>query len=154
MSSDIICSKTDFLECHVSVVLWKIFLPLFIVVGVPGNILSMVVLSSRRMCNTTTSVYLRLLAIVDTTVLLTSATREIVYYYAVIKVKTLSVFACKFYLYMNPSCIALSWCTLPIITVDRLIHVRYPIWAKAHFTRKSAVVIFFVVAFTIFAVHF
>ena len=151
--SRIICRKTDFLECHVSVFLWRTFLPLFFIVGVPGNVLSLVVLSRKRMRNTTTSVYLRLLAIVDTLVILTSASRDVAWYFGYIKVKDMSEFACKFYLYMNPNCIALSWCLLPIITIDRFIHVRYPIWAKDHCTRKTSVVTFLVLSFIIFAIH-
>ena len=154
MSSLNICRKTDFLECHVAVFLWKMFLPVFLVFGVPGNILSVVVLSRKRMRNTTTSVYLRILAIVDTTVLLISVPRQMLYYYASIKVTNLSNFSCKFYPYLTPSCIALSWCLLPVITLDRFIHVRYPIWAKEHCTRKSAVVVFLVLTLTILAINF
>ena len=152
MGLQLICRTANFPECHVAVLLWKIFLPVFFLIGVPGNILSLVVLSRKRMRNSTTSVYLRLLAIVDTTVLLIGVPRNILYYYESINVTNLSNFTCKFYLYLNPSFVAISWCLLPIITLDRFIHVRYPIWAKEHCSRKKSVIIFAVMVVTVLAI--
>ena len=153
MSSKLICEKSDFLECHAAVLLWKMFLPVFFLVGVPGNILSIVVLSRKRMRDSTTSVYLRLLAIIDTIVLLIAVPREILYYYAFIMVDRLSSFTCKFYAFLHPGFIAISWCILPVITLDRCIHVKYPVWAKEHCSKKSAVIIFLVLAATVLAIN-
>ena len=105
------------------------------------------------MCNSTTSVYLRLLAIIDTVVLLIVVPKHILYYYANIKVNKLSSCTCKLYPYLNPSFVAISWCLLPIITLDRFIHVRYPIWAKEHCSRKSAVASVLVLAVTILVLN-
>ena len=150
MSSHLICEESDFLECHAAVLLWKMFLPVFFLVGVPGNILSIVVLSRKRMRDSTTSVYLRLLA---TIVLLIAVPREILYYYAFIMVVRLSSFTCKFYAFLHPGFIAISWCLLPVITLDRFIHVKYPVWAKEHCSKKSAVIIFLVLAATVLAIN-
>ena len=108
----------------------------------------------KRMRSTTTSVYLRFLAIVDTVVLVISVPRQMLYYYADIKVTNLSIFSCKFYSFLNPSCIALSWCLLPVITLDRFIHVRYPLWAKEHCNKRAATVIFLVLALALLTVNF
>ena len=105
------------------------------------------------MRDSTTSVYLRLLAIIDTIVLLIAVPREILYYYTLIKVARLSSFTCKFYAFLHPGFIAISWCLLPVITLDRLIHVKYPIWAKEHCSKKSAVITFLVLAATVLAIH-
>ena len=149
-----ICMRSDFVECHLAVMLWKIFAPLFLVVGIPGNIVSIAVLSRQRMRNTTTSVYLRLLAIVDTAVILVAMPRQIDYYYSAVKVHDLSVFACKFFSFLTPTILTLSWCFLPILTIDRLILVRYPIWAKKHCTKKSALVVFAVLALAMITINF
>ena len=149
-----ICRNLDFLECRFAVALWKIFAPLFLVVGIPGNMVSIAVLSRQRMRHTTTSVYLRLLAFVDTAVLLVAMPRQIVYYYSAVRVLDLSVFTCKFFSFMTPTIFTLSWCFLPILTIDRLIQVRYPIWAKKHCTKKSALAVFAVLALAMIAINF
>ena len=149
-----ICRNLDFPECRFAVALWKILAPLFLVVGIPGNIVSIAVLSRQRMRHTTTSVYLRLLAIVDTAVILVVMPQQIVYYYSAVKVHDLSVFTCKFYSFMTRTILTLSWCFLPILTIDRLILVRYPIWAKKHCTKKSALAVFAVLASATIAINF
>ena len=136
-----------------AVMLWKVFLPVFLLVGIPGNIMSLVVLSRKRMRGSTTSVYLRVLAVIDTVVLLIAVPRKIMYFYAFIDVTKISSFTCKFYTFLHPSTIAISWCLLPVITVDRFIHVRYPIWAKEHCSKRSAVVIFIVLSAAVLAIN-
>ena len=148
-----VCTSLDFTECRFAVMLWKIFAPLCLVVGVLGNIMSLMVLSRQRMRQTTTSVYLRLLAIVDTVVLIVTMPRQILSFYSFVKIHDLSVFTCKFYSFMTPVILTLSWYILPIISIDRLIQVRYPLWAKKHCTKKSALIIFTVLALVILATN-
>ena len=137
-----ICRKLDFIECHIAATLWKLFSPLLLAVGIPGNILSIAVLSRQRMRHTTTSVYLRLLAIVDTAVLLVAIPRQLAYFYSSVKFHDLGVFSCKFFSFIIPTIVTLSWCFLPIITIDRFILVRYPVWAKKHCTKRAALTVF------------
>ena len=154
MSTQLICRKSDYIECHVAVMLWKVFLPVFLLVGIPwNNIMSLVVLSRKRMRGCTTSVYLRVLAVIDTVVLLIAVPRKIMYFYAFIDVTKISSFTCKIYTFLHPSTIAISWCILQVITVDRFIHVRYPIWAKEHCSKISAVVIFIVLSAAVLAIN-
>ena len=98
-----LCQRSDFIECHVAVTLWKIVSPLLLVVGVIGNVLSIAVLSRQRMRHTTTSVYLRLLAVFDTVVLLVVLPRKLVYFHSSVDIKDLSVFACKFVSFLTPT---------------------------------------------------
>ena len=149
-----ICRKSDFFECHLSVTLWKIFAPLFVIIGVPGNIVSLVVLSRRPMRQTTTSVYFRLLAIIDTAVLLITIPRKITFYYSSLRLRSLNIFTCKFYSFLTPALTTLSWSFLPVITIDRYIQVRHPIWAKTHSTRRSALIVFAAMTLTVFSLNF
>ena len=148
------CQRLDFIECHVAGTLWKIVSPLLLVVGVIGNIVSIAVLSRQRMRHTTTSVYLRLLAVFDTVVLLVVLPRKLIYFHSSVEIKNLNVFACKFVSFLIPSSATLSWCLLSIITIDRLILIRYPVWAKKHCTRKSALVVSAILVSVIVAVNF
>ena len=149
-----LCQRLDFIECHVAVALWKIVPPLLLVVGVIGNMVSIAVLSRQRMRHTTTSVYLRLLAVFDTVVLLVVLPRKLVYFHSSVNIKDLNVFACKLVSFLTASSVTLSWCFLSIITIDRLILIRYPVWAKKHCTRKSAQVVSAILVSVIVAVNF
>ena len=48
----------------------------------------------------------------------------------------------------------MSWWLLPIISIDRLILVRYPIWAKTNCSKKLVIVIFTVLVVVTMATHF
>ena len=133
------CTNRDFLECHIAVVLWKVISPILMIVGISGNLLSLAVLSRKRLHFTTTSVYLRLLAIVDTGVLLFPVLRNVIFYYTAVNIRALSVVACKFHSWLSTSVLAVSIWLLPVIATERLILVKYPIWAKVHCTRRSAI---------------
>ena len=149
-----LCRKLDFAECYITVVLWKIVAPLILVVGVAGNFLSMAVLSRQRMRHTATSVYLRLLAIVDSLVLLVNLPRQIIYWYTSERVRDINTVTCKMVRFLSPSLITMSWWFLPIISIDRLILVRYPIWAKTKCTKTLAGVVFTVLVLSTMAIHF
>ena len=151
MSFSDLCSRGNYIECYVAVVLWKIFTPLLLVVGIGGNFFSMAVLSRQRLCHTTTSVYLRMLAVVDTAVLLVAIPPKVATYYASVVFKSMGAFPCKFYSWLNPSLTTLSLWLMPVITLDRFIQVKYPIWAKNHSTRRSAGIV--VTVLTIFVLN-
>ena len=135
------CERLDYTECRLTVILWKTFAPIFLIVGLCGNILSIVVLSRKRMRVFTTSVYLRFLAIVDSSVLLIAVLRDLIYYYTAIDVGELSDLTCKIYFWLNYNVTGLSCWLLCAITLDRLIAVRYPLWAKSHCTKHTAVIV-------------
>ena len=135
------CDSLDFFECHISVILWKTFSPTFILIGLVGNALAVVVLSRRRMCGTTTSVYLRLLAVVDSIVLLISVLRSLIINYFNFDLRDLDDSTCKVqsWLYYNAS--GLSCWLLCAIAIDRLVAIKYPLWAKTHCSKVSALVV-------------
>lgn len=147
------CLSGEVIECKIAIILWKIFSPIFLIVGISGNLLSIAVLSRQRMRFTTTSVYLRLLAVVDTFVLLVAVLRHVLYYYAGINIRAQTTVGCKLHSWISPSVSALSFWLLPVITVDRLLMVKYPIWAKAHCTRRSSFIIFLVMFITLLLIN-
>ena len=147
------CGHQDFWQCHVAVSLWKIFSPLFLIVGLGGNLLSIAVLSRKRLRYTTTSVYLRLLAVVDTSVLIVFVLHRLVYYYLLINFKLSNNLACKIYSWLSTSVTALSIWLLSLIAIDRLILVKYPVWAKSHCTQRSAVVAVGILSVALFIIN-
>ena len=132
------CQYLDFFGCHFSVLLWRIITPIFIVIGLSGNVLSVVVFSRKRMRNTTTSVYLRFLAVVDSLVILTALLRDMVLYYTFIDVRKLSDFSCRFHIYLSSTARLVAIWLLCVIAIDRLVLVKLPIWAKSKCTMKRS----------------
>ena len=132
------CQFLDFYGCHFSVLLWRIITPIFILIGLSGNILSVAVFSRKRMRNTPTSVYLRFLAVVDSLVILTALLRDMVLYYTYIDVRKLSDFSCRFHIYISSTARLVAIWLLCVIAIDRLILVKHPIWAKSKCTKKQS----------------
>ena len=144
------CERLDYVECHIAVLIWKITGPIFLVVGLCGNLSSFVVLSRKRMRVFTTSVYLRCLAIVDSLVLLFAVLRDTIYHHTNIDVGELSDTACKTFQWINYNVTALSGWILCAIALDRLIAIKYPLWAKSHCTKRIAMAV--VVTLTVIVV--
>ena len=116
------------------------------VVGLCGNILSIVVLSRKRMRITTTSVYLRFLAVSDSLVLLIGTLRQLIYFYSDIDIRELTDLACKVHLWLAYNVIGLSCWLLCVISTDRLLAIKFPLWAKSHCTKRIALVIVIVLS--------
>ena len=129
------------MECHVAVTLWRIFSPAFLLIGLTGNILSIVILSRQRICGTTTSVYLRVLAVVDSLALMVSLLREMISHYFKFDVRDLNDLSCKLHSWSTYNTTGLSCWLLSIIAIDRLLSIKCPLWTKTHCTRTSAVIV-------------
>ena len=132
------CEYFDFPECHLAVLLWTVISPVFILVGVLGNLISIAVLSRRRMRNSTTSVYLRFLAVVDILVLIIGNFRELLYYATSFDIRELNNLSCRIHYWLAIDVTALSGWMLSVLSVDRLISIKFPLWAKSQCTVKSA----------------
>ena len=148
-----ICESLDFFECHFAVILWKVFTPVLLVVGLSGNIMSLWVLSKKRMSSTTTSVYLRLLAVSDSLVLLTGVLRQLILIYKQTDVREMSTFTCKCLRWLSSSTSGLSYWLLVTIALDRLILIKYSIWARSHCTKRAAIIMCIILTVTVFSLH-
>ena len=138
------CENQDYLECHVAITLWRIFSPAFLLIGLTGNILSILILSRQRMCGTTTSVYLRVLAVVDFLALIVSLLREMINYCFSFDIVDLTDLSCKLQSWLTYNATGLSCWLLSVIAIDRLVSIKYPLWTKTHCTRTSAVMVAFI----------
>ena len=135
------CKYFDYWQCHLAVRLWQIFSPILITVGTCGNLLSLAVLSRRRMCNSTTSVYLRWLAVTDTLVLLIGNMHEFIFYATNIDIRELSDATCRIHYWISLNLTALSGWMLCVLTIDRLVSVKATLWARSTCTTKTALII-------------
>ena len=147
------CQRLDFPECHLSVLLYQVFTPPFIAIGLLGNIMSIIVLSRKRMCSSTTSVYLRLLAVMDTFVLIIPVLQRAILYHTFVDIAALTNFSCKIHRWLASSAQGSTCWLLPAIAVDRLISVKYPVWAKSHCTRRMAATIGIVIVVVVVSIN-
>ena len=147
------CRNLDFPECHTAVALAKIFTPTFLVFGLLGNVMAIVVLSGKRMNYTTTSIYLRFLAFVDIIVLLVPVLREAINNHAYIDISELTMASCKVHRWLASSAQGTGCWLLSVIALDRLVSVKYPVWAKSHCTKRLAAIIGIIITVFIVIVH-
>ena len=89
------CTHLNFLECYVAVWLWRILSPMLLLVGILGNCVSFVVWSRKRMRVTNSSVYLRILAVVDTCVLLIATLRELISHTTDVDIQEINDISCR-----------------------------------------------------------
>ena len=90
------------------------------------------------MRSSTTSLYLRILAVVDNAVQLVAPLRELIFYSTNIDVQVINDFSCRFHTWLAFTVTALSAWILSVVSIDRLILVKFPLWAKVHCSKKSA----------------
>lgn len=149
------CEFIDYLQCHLAVLLWVIVCPIVLVLGITGNCISLAIWSRQRMRSSTTSIYLRALAVVDTLVLLVAPLRELIFYSTNLDIQVLNNFTCRFHTWAAFTVTALSAWLLSALTIDRLILVKFPLWAKVNCSKKSAtcLVVFIIVLVVLINSH-
>ena len=86
----------DVKSLNVHYVVWVFLLPVVVLVGIVGNVLSIIVLLSRSFRHTTTGVYLPLTAIADVVFLLAGA-QEALEVARVFSVREHNIWTCRFY---------------------------------------------------------
>lgn len=143
------CDYINYSSCHLAVLLWKIFSPILLVLGLTGNCISLAVWSRKRMRSSTTSLYPRVLAAVDTLVLIVAPLRELIFYSTNIDIQVINNFTCRFHSWIAFTVTALSAWVLSALSVDRLIFVKFPIWAKSNCSKKLAAYVVLVITLLI-----
>ena len=108
------CTYLDSPECYVAGTLWKTITPFLLVIGVCGNLISLffylylAVWSRKRMRKTTTSVYLRFLAAIDTMVLIIVPLRELIFFTTVVNIQEINDWSCRAHTWIAFSVSAVS----------------------------------------------
>ena len=122
----------------VTLKLWQIFSPIFLMFGTVFNILSFVVFCHKSMRQSVTSMLFRILAILDFLFIYAHPMPAVFYYLFGIEIFTRNNLTCKvFWFWLNSSRALSSW-VLVFISVERLICVYEPHLAKIKFTKERA----------------
>ncbi|KAK2148109.1 hypothetical protein LSH36_515g01063 [Paralvinella palmiformis] len=110
--------------------LWIFGGPIIFVTGVIGNILVLAVMGRRRMHGTSTSFYLRVMALADLLVLITGMIPEWLEHTDLVVFKQLHPATCKLEKFSFYTCADTAVWILMVFTVDRFIAVCFPLNKK------------------------
>ncbi|KAK6195558.1 hypothetical protein SNE40_000965 [Patella caerulea] len=122
---------TDYPQYKTAMWLWRIFSPLLIVIGTFGNLLSLLVLTRKRLRSSPAMFYLSILAVVDITVLYSGLMRVWLENVYNIQLREMSEGACRFHTFFVYFILSFSVWILVAVTVDRCIIVCAPFRAKS-----------------------
>lgn len=149
-------SYIDSLE-SASAYLWIIISPIFLFVGVFGNILNLFVLRRMHFEKNPTLILLFILSVTDIAVLLVGLPRYWARDAFQFDLRTVSQFSCKFSLFLIYISMQLSSWILVLVSVIRVIKtvlpLRYP-KTKIRVTRKNTLTVFCIVVIALCIINF
>ena len=119
-------SSGEVKHADISRLLWIYIAPVIFFVGIVGNMLVLLVMRRRRMRGTSTSVYLRFLAIFDIFVLIIGMIPEWLEYMGFVVFKELHPVTCKLEKFLAYSCSDTAIWILVIFTLDRFHALVFP----------------------------
>ncbi|XP_046584874.1 probable G-protein coupled receptor B0563.6 [Haliotis rubra] len=128
----------DFTQYKVGVAIWTYIPPILIVMGSIGNILCIAVLSQTSMKLSTTSLYLRVLAVVDVVVLYTGLLRQWLLYFLDLDIRWMTETGCKIHTWIVYVVVHSSAWLLVAVTLERVLSVMFPHTVKMKCTRNAA----------------
>ncbi len=117
--------------------IWIYGFPVLLIVGTAGN-LSAVVMLRPGLRKLTTSLYLLVLAVVDTLLLYTGLLRSWILHLSGVDVRDVSTAGCRVYLFVVYVSTHLEAWILVCVAIERMVAVFFPHRAKQIFTRNFA----------------
>lgn len=132
------CDIFDYAECHVAYWMWRIVPPFLLLFGTFGNVLNIVILSRKALRKFSTSMYLLFLAGSDMTNLVVSLLADAATAFKLFNIIHLNDTSCKIIEWILYTSGLLSVWLLVMITIERLLAIKYPFTAKQKMTPKFA----------------
>ncbi|XP_063441323.1 C-C chemokine receptor type 3-like [Mytilus trossulus] len=135
--------------------LWIIFSPLFLMIGLVGNLLNICVLLRLKFYKNATYTLLFILAFTDLTVLFIGLTRYLIKYASSIDIRVLSEFSCRFSLFLIYFSMQFSSWILVLVTVIRFMKTFVPLrrTASKDITIKNTLVILLIAAIVLIGIN-
>ena len=134
------CEPLVMLDCQWTRTLWATVPVGLLIIGTFGNILTILVLSRRRMRAFTTTVYLICLACGDNTLLWLGMGPRILFQGFDKDVKSESQFVCNITTWLPVTAAGFSIWTIVLMTLERVLLTRWPMSAKAKLTRRNTMI--------------
>lgn len=135
-----VCATNDFPECTWNAWLWFTAPFILLFLGTFGNILNVIILVRPRMRKYSTTIYLICLAFADTSVLWTAIPPEMLKRGFLTDVYTHSNVLCKMIKWVNHASAGFSAWLLVLLTAERMLLTKSPVFARSKMTRKSSVI--------------
>lgn len=135
---EIMCNDDILAECKWNTWIWYVLALPQIVLGTFGNILSIIVLSRRRLKIYSISIYLICLSCADMVSLLTSVLQNFLLNGPKLDLVGISTVSCKSLTFISHAAGGFSVWLLVIVSVERMFLSKYPVSAKLKLTRKHA----------------
>ncbi len=131
-------TELENLETNTATNIWVYGSPVLIIIGTVGNLLSAVVMLRQNLRKCTTSLYLFVLAVVDTVVLYTGLLEEWIWTLFEMDIPNTSIAGCRIYLFGFYLTIQMEAWILVCVGIERMVAVFWPHKAKQMFTRAFA----------------
>ena len=132
--------------------LWLWLCPIFLILGIGGNLLSVAVLSRPTLRKSATSVFLIALAVADTLFLLTGLMRHWLVYLIGTDVRDINESSCKIHVMLTYVARYMSRWILVFVSIERFIAVLFPTHHKTLFSRTKALIIVMIMSVFFFLV--
>ncbi|XP_071104710.1 C-C chemokine receptor type 1-like [Haliotis cracherodii] len=144
---------TQYPEYKAGSLVWSIFPPILIFFGTIGNVLSIVVLNRKPMRESTVSIYLTALSVMDILVLYTGLMRQWLRVVIELDIRDVSEMSCKIHILLVYFTLDMSVWLLVSVTIERFVSVMFPLTVKRYFTRCKALVNIAVIAVLLLALN-
>lgn len=132
------CDTNNFLECEWIQWLWRTTPVIHLFFGTFGNILNVVILCRRRMKGYSTTVYLIFLAFADMVTLWTTAFPRMLRDGYGIDIRAKAQIICMSLNWINHTSAGLSIWLLVLLTAERMLLAKLPIFARSKLNWKSS----------------
>lgn len=144
---------TQYPEYKAGKLVWCIFPPILIFFGTIGNVMSIVVLNRKPMRESTVSIYLTALSVMDMLVLYTGLMRQWLRVVIELDLRVISEMSCKIHIWLVYFTLDMSVWLLVSVTIERCVSVMFPYTVKQYFTRCTALVNIAVIAVLLLALN-
>ena len=143
------CTSDSSVKCKAAYWMWRCVPFVLFLVGVCGNIINLIILSRPRIRKYSTTIYLIFLAVSDIVFLLTACLNDTIYSIYGIEYADFSKVYCRIYNWLRYSTGAFSVWLLVLITIERVILIKKPIFARSKLSPRLSLVFTLVLLLTI-----
>ncbi len=142
-----------YIENKIAYGVWKYMGLCIICIGVGGNVLSFFVMEQCQFKGSITTLFLQVLAWVDTLVLVSGLLRQWLNVVVHVDMRNLSSLGCKVHIFLVYWSLQFSSWILALVTIERFLSITFPHPSKRYVTKRSAASLLCFVALVLFAVN-
>ena len=143
------CISNDTVKCKSAYWMWRSVPIILVLIGLVGNIMNFVILSRPKIRKFSTSIYLLFLAGSDIVFLFTAALNDTIYSIQGKQFADVLKLYCYIYRWLRFTSGAFSVWLLVLVTIDRYVLIKAPVFARSKLSPKVSVTVSVVLLFVI-----